>query len=73
MSVSDHDTTVVVTLAVLRLAAGVAVALVIVARSTDGAVAHLAETARTLGAGDLDGARGELGAGPELETLGAHA
>ncbi len=70
MAVSDHDTTVVVTLLCYSLAAGLAVALVI-ARGTGVAVAHLAETARTLGAGDLDARVGPLEAGPELEALGA--
>lgn len=70
MAVNDHDAAVVVTLLCYSLAAGLAVALVI-ARGTTGAVAHLADTARALGDGDLDARVGALEAGPDLDALGA--
>jgi signal transduction histidine kinase len=68
MFVSDHDATVVAVLLLYSVGAGVGAALVL-ARSSSAAVQRLAETAEALGAGDLGVRAGDVGAGPELDTL----
>jgi signal transduction histidine kinase len=68
MFVSDHDATLVAVLLLYSVGAGVGAALVL-ARSSSAAVRRLAETAQALGAGDLGVRAGDVGAGPELDTL----
>ncbi len=69
MSVNTHDATLVATLLVYSLGAGLAVALT-VARSVGNSVERLERTARTMGDGDLDVRVGDLHAGAELDMLG---
>ncbi len=68
MVVDPHDATTIAVLFLYAGGAGVGAALAL-ARSRTRAVDRLAEGARTLGAGDLGARLGELGAGPELDTL----
>jgi signal transduction histidine kinase len=68
MFVNDHDATTLGVLFLYSTGAGVGAALAL-ARARSRAVAQLAETARTLGEGDLDARVGRLDGGPELDTL----
>jgi signal transduction histidine kinase len=68
MFVNDHDATTLGVLFLYSTGAGVGAALAL-ARARSRAVAQLAETARTLGEGDLDARVGLLDGGPELDTL----
>jgi signal transduction histidine kinase len=68
MSVSHHDATLVAILLVYSVGAGVAAALAL-AKAWGTAVGRLVEGARSLASGDLGGRVGQLGAGPELDTL----
>jgi signal transduction histidine kinase len=68
MFVSDHDATLVAVLLLYSIGAGVGAALVL-ARSSSAAVKRLGETAEALGTGDLDARAGDVGAGPEFQTL----
>jgi signal transduction histidine kinase len=68
MFVNDHDAATLGVLFLYSTGAGVGAALAL-ARARSRAVAQLAETARTLGEGDLDARVGRLDGGPELDTL----
>lgn len=68
MAISDHDATLLVTLLLYSVAAGVGAA-VAVSRSSSAALDRLADTARRLGDGDLDARVGTLENGPELDQL----
>ena len=68
MFVNDHDAATLGVLFLYSTGAGVGAALAL-ARARSRAVAQLAETARTLGEGDLDARVGLLDGGPELDTL----
>jgi signal transduction histidine kinase len=68
MFVNDHDAATLGVLFLYSTGAGVGAALAL-ARARSRAVAQLAETARTLGDGDLDARVGRLDGGPELDTL----
>ena len=69
MFVSGHDAVTVGVLLVYSLGAGVGAAVVI-GRTTSRAVEHLADTARSLGEGELGARVGPIEGGPELATLG---
>jgi signal transduction histidine kinase len=68
MFVSDHDALLVAVLLLYALGAGIAAALVL-ARSSQAAIARLDKTAEALGDGNLDARVGAIEAGPELDTL----
>ena len=68
MMVDPHDATTVAILFLYATGAGVGAALAL-ARTRSRAVDRLAEDARLLGEGDFDARVGDLGAGPELDTL----
>jgi signal transduction histidine kinase len=68
MMVDPHDATTVAILFLYATGAGVGAALAL-ARTRSRAVDRLAAGARRLGDGDLDARVGDLGAGPELDSL----
>jgi signal transduction histidine kinase len=68
MFVDEHDATTVGVLLLYAVGAGVGAALAL-AGSRVRALDRLAEHARDLGDGELDARLGDLGAGPELDTL----
>jgi len=69
MVVDEQDATTLAVLFLYSAGAGVGAALAL-ARSRSRAVERLAGDARRLGEGELGSRVGELGAGPELDTLG---
>lgn len=70
MAVDQHDASLVLALLVYAAAIAAATALVVAHRSSD-AIERLQKVAERLGAGDAGVRVGSLGAGPELDTLGA--
>ncbi len=68
MFVSEHDATLLGVMLLYSVGAGVGAAIVL-ARTSGAAVERLETAARELGRGRLDVRVGELGAGPELDTL----
>ena len=68
MVVDQHDATTLSVLLLYSAGAGVGAALAL-ARSRSRAVERLARSAEQLGGGELQTRVGELGAGPELDTL----
>jgi signal transduction histidine kinase len=68
MAVSAHDATLVGTLLVYSVAAGVGAAVAI-SRGSASAMRRLTDTARRLGDGDLDARVGATEAGPEIDRL----
>jgi signal transduction histidine kinase len=68
MMVEPHDATTVAILFLYASGAGVGAALAL-ARTRSRAIDRLAGDARRLGEGDLSARVGDLGAGPELDTL----
>ncbi len=68
MFVSEHDLTFTAIALIYAVGAGIGAGIVI-ARSSTKTIDHLAETARSLGEGDLSARVGAVDGGPELDTL----